>query len=123
MTQNESKEANKPNRGYDLRQANARNVAYFALALLVFIALSMGILALLYHSHLGGQRKEALGGGKASFEHGDQMETSIEAEWKKLDGEIALHLQGYRWVDREKGVVQVPIERAMALLAERGEAQ
>jgi hypothetical protein len=27
------------------------------------------------------------------------------------------HLQGYRWIDREKDVVQLPIERAMELVA------
>lgn len=29
-------------------------------------------------------------------------------------------LGGYGWVDREKGVVRIPIEEAMSLLAERG---
>ena len=29
-------------------------------------------------------------------------------------------LQGYAWVDREAGVARIPIERAMAILAERG---
>lgn len=29
-------------------------------------------------------------------------------------------LQGYAWVDRQKGVVRVPIEQAMKMLVERG---
>jgi hypothetical protein len=29
-------------------------------------------------------------------------------------------LEGYGWVDRERGLVRIPIERAMAILAERG---
>lgn len=32
--------------------------------------------------------------------------------------EAALH--GYGWVDRERGVVKIPIERAIEVLAERG---
>jgi hypothetical protein len=32
--------------------------------------------------------------------------------------EAALH--GYGWVDRERGVVKIPIERAIEILAERG---
>jgi protein SCO1/2 len=30
------------------------------------------------------------------------------------------HLEGYGWIDQEAGVVQIPVERAMELLAERG---
>lgn len=29
-------------------------------------------------------------------------------------------LHGYAWVDRDEGIVRLPIERAMAILAERG---
>jgi hypothetical protein len=31
-------------------------------------------------------------------------------------------LDSYRWIDRSNGVVQIPIERAMQLLVERGES-
>jgi hypothetical protein len=37
-----------------------------------------------------------------------------------LRAEEAGALQSYAWVDRDGGVVRIPIERAMALLAERG---
>jgi hypothetical protein len=29
-------------------------------------------------------------------------------------------LEGYGWVDRQNGVVRIPVERAMTLLLERG---
>ena len=29
-------------------------------------------------------------------------------------------LAGYDWIDRQKGVIRIPIERAMALIAARG---
>ncbi len=38
------------------------------------------------------------------------------------DGQEAT-LAGYGWVDRKAGVVRVPIERAMDLVAERGVPQ
>jgi len=34
----------------------------------------------------------------------------------------ATELEGYRWVDRAGGVVQIPIERAMELMAAEGRA-
>jgi hypothetical protein len=36
---------------------------------------------------------------------------------RQLEGAL---LERYSWVDREKGIVRLPIERAMELLAERG---
>jgi hypothetical protein len=31
-------------------------------------------------------------------------------------------LEEYRWIDRQRGTVRIPIERAMRLLAERDKA-
>ena len=39
------------------------------------------------------------------------------AELRRVETEI---LQGYGWVDEKKGIARVPIERAMAYLAEHG---
>lgn len=38
-----------------------------------------------------------------------------------LDGQVA-KLHSYGWVDRQRGVIQVPIERAMEIVAARGAA-
>lgn len=37
-----------------------------------------------------------------------------------LEAEQDAILNSYGWVDRERGVVRIPIDRAMALVAERG---
>jgi hypothetical protein len=42
-------------------------------------------------------------------------------EWSRLRAEQESRLHAYRWVDREQGVVAVPIDRAIELLV-RGEA-
>jgi hypothetical protein len=36
------------------------------------------------------------------------------------EGQQARLAEGYRWIDREQGVVGVPIERAIELVVERG---
>jgi hypothetical protein len=36
----------------------------------------------------------------------------------RADEDVLLH--GYGWVDRQAGIVRIPIDRAMTLLAERG---
>jgi hypothetical protein len=41
-------------------------------------------------------------------------------ELKALRAEEAKQLEGYDWIDREQGVVRIPIARAMEILAQRG---
>ena len=42
------------------------------------------------------------------------------ADLSALRREKAALLEEYRWLDRDRGSVRIPIERAMALLVERG---
>jgi hypothetical protein len=42
------------------------------------------------------------------------------ADLAALRREKAAVLGDYRWLDRDRGIVRIPIERAMALLVERG---
>ena len=41
-------------------------------------------------------------------------------ELKTLRAEETKQLEGYEWIDRDKGIVRIPIERAMEILAQRG---
>ena len=46
---------------------------------------------------------------------------AVPADLEKAREEGQAQLEGYRWVDRENGVVAIPIERAMELAVERME--
>jgi hypothetical protein len=52
-----------------------------------------------------------------SFKHGPQDKSAIVGDWSKQDKMVREHLEGYAWVDRKKGLVSIPIERAMELMA------
>jgi hypothetical protein len=39
---------------------------------------------------------------------------------QELEAGVHRRLESSGWVDRERGVAHIPIERAMAMLAERG---
>lgn len=55
-------------------------------------------------------------------EHERKVVTQPHAEWSQVKTEQLETLNSYRWIDREKGVVGIPIERAMELfLEERGQ--
>jgi hypothetical protein len=49
-----------------------------------------------------------------------RLQTNPRADLEQLRAEEDAALHGYAWVDRQAGTVRIPIERAMALLAERG---
>jgi hypothetical protein len=51
-----------------------------------------------------------------------RVETGSPEALRALEAEQRRRLEGYRWIDRGAGIVAVPIERAMAIEAARGEA-
>lgn len=51
---------------------------------------------------------------------GPRLQTDPEGELEALRHEEEAVLNGYSWIDQSAGVAQVPIERAMELLAEDG---
>ena len=51
---------------------------------------------------------------------GPKLQVDPPAELRALFEAEREHLESYGWVDRDVGVVHIPIERAMDLLAERG---
>jgi hypothetical protein len=48
------------------------------------------------------------------------LQVSPTADWVEMLQRERAILNSYRWVDRSKGIVHIPIERAMELLAQRG---
>ncbi len=49
-----------------------------------------------------------------------RLQTDAPADLQELRMREDAALESYGWVDREKGVVHIPVERAMELLVERG---
>jgi hypothetical protein len=47
----------------------------------------------------------------------DQVPFAVDTRLHRWRAEHNAHLNGYGWVDREKGIVHVPIERAMDAIA------
>jgi hypothetical protein len=81
---------------------------------LFFLALMVVILIL--GLNLGG----FLGNPQAALESpvlADEMSPEVVAEWR---GKEAARLTSYGWVDKDAGVAHIPVERAMAVVAEQG---
>lgn len=48
------------------------------------------------------------------------LQTSPQSDLATFEARMTEQLTHYAWVDRQTGIVRLPIERAMALLVERG---
>jgi hypothetical protein len=51
-----------------------------------------------------------------SFAHGTEDASGIVRDWREQDKLVREHLESYAWVDQEKRLVRIPIERAMDLM-------
>jgi hypothetical protein len=56
------------------------------------------------------------GGADSLFQHGPQERTDMERAWETVDPKAGTVPDGYAWVDRDAGIVQVPIDRAIDLV-------
>jgi hypothetical protein len=90
-------------------------IAAIATGLIVFLAASLGLLWLFYHAHTGG-----LGAIQAKPFPAPGVVTDTAATLHALQQGQRERLHGYAWVDRDRQIVHVPIERAMAAIAAKG---
>jgi len=111
---NDSEECESRRRGFEITDANTIRIAWLCFGLVIFVALSMAGVALVYDKSFKTQTN-AYGEG---YQGGATQRTPIGETWKAIEGETVAHLDGCRWVDKEHGVVQIPIERAMDLIRE-----
>jgi hypothetical protein len=85
--------------------------------LLVGIGLVLLASLLVYGARYRGLPATREMGPESSFRHGPEERSSIARDWVTQDRLVREHLTTYGWVDREAGVVRIPIERAMEMVA------
>ena len=109
--------------GHETRDINARAVAWFGLGLvitfLVIFLMARWLLGIFGAQHSVGTAVTQISG--------QQMQPPQPRLQSNPAGDMARFrawengiLTNYSWVDRPAGVVRIPIERAMDLIAERG---
>lgn len=105
-------------RGFDVGDGNPWYILIAGIGLLTLIGLAMATLSGIYTWRMSRIDPER---GLPGYRHGAEARTAIEADRAEMDKETDSHLHGYRWVDADKGIVQIPIERAMKLIAREAE--
>ncbi len=92
--------------------------------LLVGGGLGVGILGCLtlslaiYLGRYHGAPRVGAPGRQTSFHDSPHAQTDIAADWARLDAEVRQHLETYGRIDRDAGLVHIPIEVAMHRLAD-----
>jgi hypothetical protein len=108
---------------YETRDANPRSLARFGLGLVLTLALAWGASLWIFDYF---ERVQKLGPPPTPFELGREVPPAPQLQAKPVqDLEQARQgeqgeLHSYGWVDRSRGIVHIPIHRAMELLLQRG---
>ena len=106
--------------GYERRDFNSRLISRAAVWLLVALFASF-VIVKLFANYLGGGSP---GAGRTKPPHGEiagpRLQSNPAAELVQFRQKEEERLHSYGWVDRQAGVIHLPIERAMELILQRG---
>jgi hypothetical protein len=110
--------------GYETKDWNARYIAYFVIGLLISAVIIHAGVWILYRWFEGHQPRAEYRPTLVEMPNTPPPEPHLQLsppteyqEQRKREEKI---LNGYGWVDRDKGLVHIPIDEAMKTLAERG---
>jgi hypothetical protein len=111
-------ENNRQRGGFEEADINAWAVGKFAIALVVMCLIALALLFGVFRYFLSQE------GGKAEkavrMPPAPQLQTTPALDLKAIRAAEEQVLNSYGWVDLQKGVVRLPIGRAIDLLAKRG---
>ena len=110
--------------GHEVSDINPKRVARVGLALATVIALALLVSYGLFHYFYSGETRTRPLPSPLSYSREPTPEPRLSVEpgedLKTLRSEEDAMLKSYGWIDRDKGVVHIPIDRAIEILAERG---
>ncbi len=118
-----SRDESLPLPDYESTDASPRFVATIGGVLVLGVAISLVVGALIYLHRYRPTTASTATRLEYSFRHGPEEETSIARDWKEQDRLVHEHLYEYGWGDRPAGIVHIPIERAMDLIAAEAAAK
>jgi hypothetical protein len=111
--------------GYEVRDINIRNVVWLSLALAGVVIGVFIVIGLLYSFLNNSQAAQSappppLLEEAQGLPPGPLLQRDPQQDMQEMATEQDDFLNNYGWVDKEAGVVRIPIERAIELTLERG---
>lgn len=115
---------NATGRGHEERDIVLRYIAGAGIGLFVIIIVAVAGMRSLFDFYLAREIRSSPPANPLAIAGAQPPEPRLQAkpieQLQRLRSEENLVLSSYGWVDRSQGVVRIPIERAMELVAERG---
>jgi hypothetical protein len=110
--------------GYELSDLKPAAIVLFALALVIAVGLAVLITSLFIHFRaLQQARHEApvprLAGEREAMPE-PRLQIDAQKELRQMRASEEAALNSYGWVDKNAGIVRIPVKRAMEILAEKG---
>jgi hypothetical protein len=110
--------------GHETRDVNARGLMWFAFGLVVVaVVLHLGLAGLyrlFKHKHPSPEAASRIELQPEMVAPQPRLQTNPVMGMEQFRAAEEAKLNGYAWIDRKSGIVRIPIDRAMDLLAERG---
>lgn len=101
--------------GLESPEVASRTVLFTALAMLAFVGLSIAGARVYYAWQVRGPVNVP-----PKMFATPRLQTDDSADLAKFEQQQRAQLNGYAWVDRNRGIIQIPITRAIALTAAKG---
>ncbi|MBV9008017.1 MAG: hypothetical protein JO354_02465 [Verrucomicrobia bacterium] len=109
---------------YERRDVSVRVVTWFAIGLIVCAIIMHLVVAGLYklfeHQHPSPDAPSRIAFHAQNRAPAPQLETTPQTDLAKYESAENAKLNSYGWIDKQAGVIRIPIERAMDLIAQRG---
>lgn len=110
--------------GHELRDLPPARIALFGVALAVIIVSVLFITYALFQRFQAGETRARPLPSPLSYSQEPTPEPRLEVnpgvELKTMRAEEDEILKSYDWIDRDRGIVRMPIDRAIEVLAEKG---
>lgn len=110
--------------GHELRDLSPKAIALFALSLAILLVLVVLVTYFLHEHYLTVQVRTQAPPSPLSAAREPTPEPRLAVtpgeDLKALRAAEDSLLKSYAWIDRQQGIVRIPIDRAIELLAQRG---
>jgi hypothetical protein len=110
--------------GYELSDLKPGVIVLFAAALVIAVGLAVLITSVFMHYRaLQHDRREApvprLAGEREAMPE-PRLQVGAQNELRQMRAAEEAALNSYGWVDKDAGIVRIPVDRAMEILAKKG---
>jgi hypothetical protein len=116
--------ANPEEAGYELSDLNPGYVGLFGIGLSVVLVVAVVVASLLIHYKTVQHVRQDTPFPRLAREReatpGTRLQIDAQSELRQMRAAEDAMLNSYGWVDKDAGIVRVPVDRAMEILAKKG---